>query len=261
MSKEMFSKEQYSDAERICRVWDVIEIKNLMGRRTFYNAQGQRRREIEELWVQAPDRQASASYGTNDGYLTGMASIKKHYVEDFETAQAEKLRRVAAANPEKVLDSPEFFGVGTCVCEPLTTPLVELSADGVYAKGTWFTPGQKTDIDVDSASAKYVYGKIFADFAKENGQWKIFHLFFGEEYAVEAGDPLDYPTELEKEAHPELYPKVQKESTGDFFACEAYTMKYNYCHLKEIPTPFATLTPENCYGYEAEPAYRQKEGF
>lgn len=261
MSKEMFNKEQYSDAERITRVWDVIEIKNLMGRRTFYNAQGLRRKEIDELWVQAPDRQVSASYGTNDGYLTGMSSIKKHYVEEFEAAQAEKLRRVAAACPADVQNTSEYLGVGTSACEPLTTPLVEISADGIYAKGTWFTPGQKTEIDVDSASAKFVYGKIFADFAKEDGQWKIYHLFFGVEYAVEAGEPFDYPTELEKEAHPDQYPQEQKISTEDFFSCKAYTMKYNYCHLKEIPTPFSTLTAQNCYGYEAEPSYGKKEGF
>ncbi len=260
MSQEMFSKEKYSDAERIARVWDVIEIKNLMGRRTFYNAQGLRRKEIDDLWVQAPDRQASASYGTNDGYLTGMASIRKHYVEAFETAQQEKLARIAAAYPDQVQNIPAFLGVGTCTCQPLTTPLVEISADGVYAKGTWFTPGQETEIDLDDSSAKFVSGKIFADFAKENGQWKIYHLFFGVEYAVEAGDPFDYPTELEKQAHPELYPKQVRQSDEDFFACEAYTMKYNYCHLKEIPQPFDTLTPALSYGYEAEPAYIQKEG-
>ena len=47
-----------SNEERILRVWDIETIKDLMSRRTIYEAQEQHAQELEELWVQLPENQA-----------------------------------------------------------------------------------------------------------------------------------------------------------------------------------------------------------
>ena len=52
-----------SNEERILRVWDIETIKDLMSRRTIYEAQEQHAQELEELWVQLPENQATASFG------------------------------------------------------------------------------------------------------------------------------------------------------------------------------------------------------
>lgn len=54
-----------SNEERILRVWDIETIKDLMSRRTIYEAQEQHAQELEDLWVQLPEHQATASFGKN----------------------------------------------------------------------------------------------------------------------------------------------------------------------------------------------------
>ena len=53
-----------SNEERILRVWDIETIKDLMSRRTIYETQEQH---AQELWVQLPENQATASFGKNWG--------------------------------------------------------------------------------------------------------------------------------------------------------------------------------------------------
>lgn len=60
-----------SNEERILRVWDIETIKDLMSRRTIYEAQAQHEQELQDLWVQLPEHQATASFGKNLGLLCG----------------------------------------------------------------------------------------------------------------------------------------------------------------------------------------------
>ena len=69
-----------SNEERILRVWDIETIKDLMSRRTIYEAQEQHAQELEDLWVQLPEHQATASFGKNWGYYVGMEEIRRYYV-------------------------------------------------------------------------------------------------------------------------------------------------------------------------------------
>jgi len=66
----------------------------------------------------------------------------------------------------------------------LTTPVIQVAADGKTAKGIWFSPGHET-YEGEAApepggklTAHWCFGKFGADFIKEDGQWKIWHYHF-----------------------------------------------------------------------------------
>lgn len=71
---------RYTDEERIQRVWDVIEIKNVMARHAYYHQYGLHGRELDEIWVKEPEHMATASFGQNAGYQVGMDLIRLNYV-------------------------------------------------------------------------------------------------------------------------------------------------------------------------------------
>lgn len=228
----MFSKKIYSDDERIRQVWDVIEVKKLMARRTYDNAFALRKKEMDELWVQKPENKKTASYGRDYGYVIGYDNIYKEYVADFEKNST----------------------VGTTQIHSLSTPLVKIAGDGKTAQGVWYSPGQVTTPD----DAKFVYTKFFVDFIKEDDEWKIWHLFVGTEYEVSVGASFEEDMPLEKARHPEKYPPLPRKSDAGFFAAEAYSMKYNYCHLKPLPDDYQTFSETVSYGPEGDPAYHKE---
>ena len=101
------SKRTYTDDELIARVWDVEEIKKLANKRVYYQANGWRERELDELWT--AQHRDTASYGANTGFYVGLDSVRKWYVG-------------AAAT-----------GDGVLFQHPISTGLVELAGDGKTA--------------------------------------------------------------------------------------------------------------------------------
>ena len=76
----MANSRQYTDEELIQRVWDVEEIKKLIHKRVIYITNEMRKEELNDLWVQDPKHQKTASFGRNTGYYTGMDAIRDYYV-------------------------------------------------------------------------------------------------------------------------------------------------------------------------------------
>ena len=122
-----------SNEERILRVWDIETIKDLMSRRTIYEAQEQHAQELEDLWVQLPEHQATASFGKNWGYYVGMEEIRRYYVTEYEARVRQELKEIG--KPE----APS--GYGRFLFHPLSTPNVTLAEDGKTAQGTWYSIG------------------------------------------------------------------------------------------------------------------------
>lgn len=57
----------------------------------------------------------------------------------------------------------------------VTSPVVEIAADGMSAKLTCFAPG--ADGIAEAMMQNWIYGKYYADFFKQkDGQWKIWHV-------------------------------------------------------------------------------------
>lgn len=67
--------------------------------------------------------------------------------------------------------------IGTMFIHTLATPVIEVAGDGQTAKGIWHSPGFETQIGADGVPHGFwCWGSYSADFIKENGVWKIWHL-------------------------------------------------------------------------------------
>lgn len=241
-------------AEQIRRVWDVLEIKNLMARRAYYNSFRLYRQTMEELWVTSPQRRADASYGQNGGYQIGYDGIFENMVILAEQRQAERLRAFRQADPS-IIPAEENLGIGEMEMHPLTTPLVEVAEDGLTAKGMWYCPSSATVSAPDGTiCAQWIYERIGVDFVKEDGRWKIWHLFCGTDITQTPG------TDRAEEDIRDL-PLVPAPDSGIQLsqAYQAYTPQYNWSAYPPVPWPHKSFDPADSYGPEGNPAGKEDE--
>jgi hypothetical protein len=74
---------------------------------------------------------------------------------------------------------------GTMFEHQLTTPVIQVAADGRTAKGLWFSPGHETTADANgNLDPNWCWGKFGADFIKEDGQWKIWHYHWYDTFMI-----------------------------------------------------------------------------
>lgn len=206
----MYMKLKLTDAERAERVSDVLEIKNLMARRQFYQNYGMVEEEFEELWT----KQSEAVYTQNDLLIQGVENIKKAFLK--------KKARV---------------GEGYSEMRPLTTPLVRLAMDARTAQGFWYSLGHKSPV---GEKGKWVNGRICVDFVKEDGEWKIWRLLSGCDLTLVAGtnrtDKYSEPHMLcDGELEMADVENVWRVKVGNFF-----DPTYNWSPWPELPKPYKT---------------------
>lgn len=175
-------KKEFTDEELIQRVTDVMEIRNVMGRHAYYHAKGLHEKELKEIWVQKPENQKTASFGQNWGYNVGMERIDAYYGKGSVENYQKDLEALHAADPS-VEVSKENLGIGSLVIHMLTAPYIEVAADGKTAQGLWYSPGAVGGVHPDHSDGLMMYEKYGVDFMKEDGEWKIWHLFIGTDFA------------------------------------------------------------------------------
>ena len=171
--------------EQILRIWDGEDVKSLMNRRVFLQTADLREEELRTMWVQEPEHQKTASYGSNWGYYVGMDEIRKYYVDSHAAALEEQKKANGAAE----------VNTGNMYAHPLTTGLVELAEDGETAKGLWYSIGNEAMAQADgTARVQWMLGKVAADFIREEDGWKIWHLVISTDVDCQAGhDYGEYP--------------------------------------------------------------------
>ena len=252
-----YETKQYSDEELLVRILDKEEIKNLMARRAYYYANNERQREIDELWVTGDDLKKTASYGRNWGYYVGLDSIRNYYVVEHEKKQRAALD--ALGRPSEAL------GYGCSAFHETTTPMLYIAGDGKTARGLWYVPGQETIMKSDgTAECYWTMDNMSADFVKENGSWKLWHLVVCSDFFVEAGtdfqegtlDPLTGPDPFRDEFGTPDIPMVVHNPR--------YNLSDNY---PPMPLPYETYTVEGSLAPEGHPRrldgyykYMKKEG-
>ena len=176
---------KFTDEEQILRIWDVEDVKSLMNRRVFLQTADLREEELRTMWVQEPEHQKTASYGSNWGYYVGMDEIRKYYVDSHAAALEEQKKTNGAAE----------VNMGNMYAHPLTTGLVELAEDGKTAKGLWYSIGNEAMAQADgTAHVQWMLGKVAADFIREEDGWKIWHIVISTDVDCQAGhDYGEYP--------------------------------------------------------------------
>lgn len=245
-----YEKKQFTDDELIIRVMDKEEIKKVLARRAFYYANNQRRRELDELWVQTPEYQATASYGRNWGYYVGMDSIEQYYVIDHTEKQYAALEAIHKNNLDVAVDSANL-GYGCTAFHTVTTPMLYIAGDGKTARGLWYLAGQETIMQADgTAKAYHTMDNMGVELVKENGQWRIWHLVVCNDFIVEAG--TDFKTGS-------LEPLTEEDPFREEFGTPDIPMvvhnpRYNLTdNYPPMPQPYDTYTAEGSLGPEGHP--------
>ena len=169
-------EEVYSIAQRAL---DAQAVENIMNRHVMYHCYGEHRAEMEEIWVQEPENQATASFGQNQGFMVGYGSIWDGYVEGHDTSWLSSAKRYCQNNgiditgwtDDQILEV--YGGVGQLLLHVTTTAIIEVAKDGKTAKGFWYSPGMIAESGQTGNTIWEAYG---VDFVKEGDEWKMWHL-------------------------------------------------------------------------------------
>lgn len=244
--REKFPRRNTEDMIRW--VTEIEEIRDLMSLRSYYQAMDLREKELDELWVTEPLHISKASYGANWGYYYGKSEIRRWYVDEFRSKREHQ--RQIYRDKLGLSDEEAKSGSGCMNMMPMSTSLVHIAADGQSAKGIWYVIGQETDLQ-DSGISRgwWQYNKLCADFIKENGTFKIYHIVCANDQNYQAGTRYDAPTYID--------PKddlMAVEFGTPTIPFNVHDNTYNWAdNYPPAPEPYETLTLENSYGPEGHP--------
>ncbi len=239
----------FTTEQLVSRWEDHQEIVNLMGRRSFWNLWKMEDTVYDVLWCKkAPD----PCMIFNDGAYKGYAAIEGYFqaLHDLNVIRA---KAVQAENPQKLGKKTEeaLYGVGSCNIDNLTTPVVEVAADGRTAKGVWYALMEETDYQASGCTSYHCWGWVAADFIKEDGQWKLWHLIVTEDFKCLPGQNWSKEGNPEKPADP-AYAKV---AAFDFPAPNVPGVFYAHISktrapqtLIQLPVPYDTFSNTFSYG-------------
>ncbi|MGM9615158.1 MAG: nuclear transport factor 2 family protein [Oscillospiraceae bacterium] len=164
MMGRYFYRREATPEQRIARVWEHQEIKQLIARRSLMIFNNERQRELEELWVQEPENRRTAQLGSNWGYYVGLDSIARYYEKAF---------------PAEAKDY--------CYHMPNGTNIIHIAADGRTAFCLIYALSARA-ADVGEGVRGYgEYDRIWFDMKKEAGGWKIWHVMEGNDITLAAG--------------------------------------------------------------------------
>jgi len=201
---------------------DLHEISNLMNLHAWYHAASMNDVELEEIWSKRDD----IVWAQNSGYWIGPESIKEYY---GMTVSRESTK-------------------GSFVWHTITTPVVEVAADGKTAKGVWYTPGIVGSFKGEEGDFNWMFEKYGVDFIREDGVWKVWHMHVYTDTAwpvggkITAGGGMGGPPPGDDQAPPQ-----QGETVGSEAATMPMPMKgpdkseVNYKELS--PTTEIVLVP------------------
>lgn len=131
------------------RLLDVHEIANLQGRYMYY-IQSHCYDAILDLFA-ADDPEVSVEIAES-GVYEGIDKIRTLFVDMFK---------------------PLFTAPGSLPVHLLTTPVIEIAADGQSARGMWQTLGCNTFPSSDGPIATWQQGKYDNSFVRQDGRWRI----------------------------------------------------------------------------------------
>ena len=80
--------------------------------------------------------------------------------------------------PEKLgaLSAEQVSGVGMMTYLPFDSHVIEIAGDGLTAKGIWNIRGSYCRLEPCGPVAYWTFGWAAADFIREDGEWKLWHL-------------------------------------------------------------------------------------
>jgi hypothetical protein len=172
-----------------------VMVQNIMSKHNYYYAAGNRNEELLNIWVKEDGEFAkSATITTADGVWEGMDVIKVYYGNPKTKDAKQTIKEMSKTNPWEPVKGQ--LGVYTN-----TTPIIEVAGDGKTARGVWFSQGmvmnytgQKDKSGNEIAQGTYYFEKYGADFVKENGEWKIWHIQIYSDFKPSVGSESKWTT-------------------------------------------------------------------
>jgi hypothetical protein len=183
----MYTTEQLAD-----RWFDKREIQNLAGKYVTSILIKREGEIFDTFWAKGSD----VCLSFNDGSYVGEDAVRGYY-SAVAANTAAKSAFIKGLFPEKLgsLTDEQLFGVGQLKAMPITTPVIEIAADGKTAKGIWHVQGSDNDVTVYGPLSYWTLGFICIDFIKQGDDWKLWHVLHAEDIRNPMGENWVYPTE------------------------------------------------------------------
>lgn len=141
---------------QIERLQALQDCRNLMGMYSYYHS-ASRHIDYVDLWAKRADDCLEMPWGIYDGYEGVRRCYLKDHSDRTDPGMAESMK-------------------GGMFVHEMDTEVLVVADDGKTARGCWITPGHETFVGSDGAVATWSWGKYAADFIKEDGVWKIWHM-------------------------------------------------------------------------------------
>ncbi len=229
------------------RFEDRREIKNVMGKYVTSCLLCKENTIVDELFCSRDD----ISLSFNHGHYVGREAVKGYFAAVCE-ATAKKGKCLQKIFPEKLgaLSDEELYGVGPFKAEPLTSFYMQEAEDMQTAKAIWMVEGSVTDITEKGPLTSWSWGYYAADFIKEDGQMKLWHVLRVEDVhclnGVDWGMPEDTYPELPEFA--ELKDIVIPEPTIKETVYETFSASRGPAKPPRLPEPYKTFAETFSYG-------------
>lgn len=132
----------------------------------------------------------------NDGSYVGPEAVRGYYAAQREnTALVSRFLKERFPAQLGSMSDGELFGVGQFHGLPITTPVVEVAADGETAKGLWHVHGSDNTVGPYGPLSWWKLGFLAIDFHKENGRWRLWHVLHAEDVTAPMGENWLRPAE------------------------------------------------------------------
>ena len=215
-----FSAEDLAD-----RWYDRRAIVNLAGKYVTSLLLKREGEIFDRFWSRAED----VCLSFNDGSYLGPEALRAYYAREAENTAAQS-RMLKELFPEKLghLSDEELFGVGQMRGLPITTPVIEIAADGQTAKGLWHVQGAENGLTAYGPLSRWILGFLAIDFRKEGDEWKLWHVLHAEDVVAPMGESWLKPKAREPRAE---------------FAAAAQWQKLPYSVARENYRPYTPDRP------------------
>jgi hypothetical protein len=211
------------------------EIQNLMGRYEFWHVANLHQRCLGLFALETPGVRIEVP----GGLYEGRAGVERFFLAYHGDHDADR--------PGSRLD-------GDMHMHTLTTPVIEIADDLRTAKGAWISPGHETMAGRNPHTgeplpakprAYWAWIKYGADFAREHGHWKIWHL------GVYATFLAPYDTSWVDAEHVPTKAALPPDKAPDRFledpAPWMYAADKPHLNVPPPPEPYATFDEATAY--------------
>ena len=234
--------------EQLTQRWeDQRALKNLMGKYANCIILNREQDIFDLFW----SREADVTLIFNDGAYVGVEAVSGYYQACYERNKL-VARLMQERFPEELggKSEEEIYGVGPFKVKPLSSPVIEVAADGKTAKGLWYCQGAYNDVETCGPVANWTWGYFAVDFVRAEDGWKIWHMSYTNDVDTICGQSWG--------KEPKPLPELPEFAALREFRYPAYTVKQTFRAIStptrphtdapRIPEPYTTFADTFSYG-------------